>query len=83
LGATEVDLPAAGHESVMLSLSDKLPRGLHAFAVDVTAPAGTSGFRSNILQNRGAAMNEQDKPAAALGSVESKWGTADAGALRL
>jgi polyferredoxin len=38
LGATEVDLPSAGHESVMLSLSDKLPRGLHAFAVDVTAP---------------------------------------------
>jgi len=37
LGTTQLDLPAAGHDSVMLSLSDKLPRGLHAFAVDVTA----------------------------------------------
>lgn len=38
LGATQVSLPAAGHESVLLSLSDKLPRGVHAFAVEVTAP---------------------------------------------
>jgi polyferredoxin len=38
LAATEVSLPAAGHESVLLSLSDKLPHGLHAFAVEVTAP---------------------------------------------
>jgi len=37
LGATQVSLPAAGHESVLLSLSDKLPRGVHAFAVEVTA----------------------------------------------
>ncbi len=37
LGATQVSLPAAGHESVQLSLSDKLPRGVHAFAVEVTA----------------------------------------------
>jgi len=37
LGATQVSLPAAGHESVLLSVSDKLPRGVHAFAVEVTA----------------------------------------------
>jgi len=37
LGAAEVSLPAAGHESVLLSLSDKLPHGLHAFTVDVTS----------------------------------------------
>src|SRR5271165_442967 len=36
LGAAQVDLPAAGHESVMLSLSDKLPHGIHSFAVEVT-----------------------------------------------
>jgi hypothetical protein len=37
LAAARIDLPPAGHESVMLSLSDKLPHGLHAFAVDVSA----------------------------------------------
>ncbi len=37
LGAAQIDLPAVGHESVMLSLSDRLPRGLHAFAVEVSA----------------------------------------------
>ncbi|MGO9425244.1 MAG: 4Fe-4S binding protein [Steroidobacteraceae bacterium] len=37
LGATQINLPAAGHDSVILSLSDKLPAGLHAFAVDVAA----------------------------------------------
>jgi hypothetical protein len=44
LGAAEVDLPAAGHESVMLSLSDKLSHGLHAFAVEVTAPGWHERF---------------------------------------
>jgi polyferredoxin len=37
LGATEVSLPSAGHESVLLSLSDRMPHGVHAFAVEVTA----------------------------------------------
>jgi len=37
LGTARIDLPPVGHESVMLSLSDRLPRGLHAFAVDVSA----------------------------------------------
>ncbi len=37
LGATRISLPAAGHGSVLLSLSDKLPHGVHAFAVEVTA----------------------------------------------
>jgi polyferredoxin len=37
LGATEVSLPAAGRESVLLSLSDKLSHGVHPFAVEVTA----------------------------------------------
>lgn len=36
LAATEIDLPAAGHDSILLSLSAKLPHGLHAFAVDVS-----------------------------------------------
>jgi polyferredoxin len=37
LGATEVSLPSAGRESVLLSLSDRMPHGVHAFAVEVTA----------------------------------------------
>ena len=37
LGAARVALPAVGRESVMLSLSDKLPHGIHPFAVEVTA----------------------------------------------
>jgi len=44
LGATEVSLPSAGHESVVLSLSDKLPHGVHAFAVEVTAAGWHSRF---------------------------------------
>src|SRR5271169_6062942 len=36
LGATQLSLPAAGHESVLLSVSDKLPHGVHRFAVEVT-----------------------------------------------
>ncbi len=38
LGATQLNLPAAGRESVLLSISDKLPHGVHPFAVEVTAP---------------------------------------------
>ena len=38
LASTNVTLPAAGHESVILSLSDKLRPGVHGFAVDVSAP---------------------------------------------
>ena len=38
LSSTAVELPAAGHESVLLSLSDKLPHGVHPFSVEVTAP---------------------------------------------
>lgn len=37
LGATHIELPAVGHESVLLSLSDRLPHGVHAFNVDVSA----------------------------------------------
>ncbi len=37
LGATRIELPAVGHESVMLSLSNRLPHGVHAFTVDVSA----------------------------------------------
>jgi polyferredoxin len=37
LGADQIDLPAAGHGSVQLSLSDKLSPGLHAFAVEVAS----------------------------------------------
>jgi len=44
LAATEVSLPSAGHESVLLSLSDKLPHGVHAFAVEVTAAGWHSRF---------------------------------------
>ena len=44
LGATEVSLPSAGHESVLLSLSDRLPHGVHAFAVEVTAAGWHTRF---------------------------------------
>jgi polyferredoxin len=44
LAAEQVDLPAAGHESVLLSLSDKLPHGLHAFVVDVWAAGWHARF---------------------------------------
>jgi hypothetical protein len=44
LAATAVSLPSAGHESVVLSLSDKLPHGVHAFAVEVTAAGWRSRF---------------------------------------
>ncbi|HYA95934.1 MAG TPA: 4Fe-4S dicluster domain-containing protein [Terriglobales bacterium] len=44
LGATEVTLPSAGRESVRLSLSDKLPHGVHAFAVEVTAAGWHTRF---------------------------------------
>jgi polyferredoxin len=44
LGATEVSLPSAGHESVLLSLSDTLPHGVHAFAVEVTAAGWHARF---------------------------------------
>jgi polyferredoxin len=44
LEATEVALPSAGHESVMLSLSDKLSHGIHAFAVEVQAPGWHESF---------------------------------------
>ena len=35
LASGHVDIPAAGHESVMLSLSDKLPHGIRPFVVEV------------------------------------------------
>ena len=44
LGTTEINLPPAGHESVMLSLSDKLSHGIHPFAVEVTAPGWHDRF---------------------------------------
>ena len=44
LGAAAIDLPPAGHESVMLSLSDKLSHGIHPFAVEVTAPGWHDRF---------------------------------------
>jgi polyferredoxin len=37
LQSTHIGLPAAGHDSLRLSLSDKLSPGLHAFAVEVTS----------------------------------------------
>ncbi len=37
LQTTHIGLAAAGHDSVRLSLSDKLSPGLHAFAVEVTS----------------------------------------------
>ena len=47
LGAAQIDLPPAGHESVMLSLSDKLSHGIHAFAVEVAAPGWHDRFRGS------------------------------------
>ncbi len=37
LSSDHVSLPAVGHQSVLLSLSDKLPHGLRAFSVDVSS----------------------------------------------
>ena len=44
LGATEITLPPAGHESVMLSLSGKLSHGIHGFAVEVQAQGWHDSF---------------------------------------
>jgi len=44
LSGREVSLPAAGHESVILSLSNGLSHGIHAFAVEVTAPGWHDRF---------------------------------------
>jgi len=44
LGAAQITLAAAAHGSVNLSLSDKLPHGIHAFAVEVTAPGWHDRF---------------------------------------
>ena len=76
LEAAQVSLPAAGHESVILSLSDKLPAGLHAFAVDVTAGlacslSGTASFGDS----GGIAFNDEDNPTPALETVDSQWGS--------
>ena len=44
LGASQLHLPAAGHESVILTLSNRLPHGLHPFVVEVATPAWHDRF---------------------------------------
>lgn len=44
LATSQLDLPAAGHESVLLTLSDRLPHGIHPFTVEALSAGRVDRF---------------------------------------
>ena len=79
LGATQLSLPPAGHESVLLSVSDKLPHGVHRLCgrrdrAGLARPVSdTASFRIGAPP-----WTKRINPRLLSGSVQSQWGKADA-----